>query len=98
LSASRLAPARTSLLCEDAAVSFAATDSGFSVRDARIPSRRMRSASGAVSGPSNASGEAILGYFLIRARDEHEAMELARGSPHLRYGGGIEVWRLVGRP
>jgi hypothetical protein len=40
----------------------------------------------------------MLGFFLIRARDEEEALGVARGSPHLRYGGRIEVWRLVGRP
>lgn len=35
--------------------------------------------------------EIVSGFFLLRARDYDEAMELARTSPHLKYGGTIEV-------
>jgi hypothetical protein len=31
------------------------------------------------------------GYFVIRARDYAEATELARSSPHFRYGGAIDI-------
>jgi len=100
LSASRLASARTSLLCGDPTVSFAATGSGFSPRGAPVSAQRaVLSQNGAVTGSSpGGPEEGMLGFFLIRARDEQEATAVARGSPHLLYGGKIEIWRLVGRP
>jgi hypothetical protein len=99
LSATRLASARASLLCGGATVSFASTDRGLSVWGASSPmSPTVLSRHGAVSASSSGSGEEMLGYFSIRARDEHEAIAVARGSPHLRYGGRIEIWRLVGSP
>jgi hypothetical protein len=47
----------------------------------------------APSGPlTPAQGnDMVSGFFLIRARDYDEALELARQSPHLKYGGTIEV-------
>ena len=99
LSATRLASPRASLLCGSAAVSFAVNDSGFSVRSAPAPSSRtVLSRYGATSESSGESGEEMLGYFSIRARDEHEAISVASESPHVRYGGKIEIWRLVGSP
>ena len=35
--------------------------------------------------------EVVSGYYVIRARDADEARALARQSPHLKYGGTIEV-------
>jgi hypothetical protein len=40
-------------------------------------------------------GEAIRGFFVIAARDDGEALEIARGCPHLRYGGRIIVRRIA---
>lgn len=34
------------------------------------------------------------GFFLIRAKDYDEALAIARGCPHLRHGGWIEVRRV----
>jgi hypothetical protein len=38
-----------------------------------------------------AGRELVTGFFVIRARDYDHALELARQSPHLKYGGTIEV-------
>lgn len=40
-------------------------------------------------------GEVIAGYFLIEARDYEQAVRLAEGCPHLKYGGTIEVRQLA---
>lgn len=37
---------------------------------------------------------AISGYFLLRARDDAEALRVARTCPHLRYGGRVELRRV----
>ncbi len=42
-------------------------------------------------GPFTESKEAVGGYFLVRARDLDEAVELARACPILENGGEIEV-------
>jgi hypothetical protein len=44
-----------------------------------------------------AQADTIAGYFLIRARSLDAAVQLARGCPHLRHGGSIEVRPLRGR-
>ncbi|HEX7252624.1 MAG TPA: YciI family protein [Thermoanaerobaculia bacterium] len=41
------------------------------------------------SAPSG--GESVRGYFVIAARDQRQALEIARGCPHLRHGGWIVV-------
>jgi hypothetical protein len=41
--------------------------------------------------PRSASGEYVSGYYLVAAPDLTSARELARASPHLRYGGSIEL-------
>jgi hypothetical protein len=49
-------------------------------------------------GPDNESTgakESIRGFFVIGARDDGEALEIARGCPHLRYGGAIVVRRIA---
>ncbi len=46
------------------------------------------------AGPE-AGGEIVVGYFMIRARDHAEAVEIARECPHLKYDGGVLV-RQVG--
>jgi len=35
--------------------------------------------------------EHVGGYFLIQARDYDEAVKIARGCPHLKYGGMVEL-------
>jgi hypothetical protein len=35
--------------------------------------------------------ELVTGYFVIRASDEAEALTIAKGCPHLRFGGWIEL-------
>ncbi len=42
-----------------------------------------------------AGGEIVVGYFMIRARDHAEAVEIAKQCPHLKYDGGVLV-RQVG--
>ena len=42
-------------------------------------------------GPFTESKEAVAGYFLIRARDLEEAVELSRDCPIFENGGEIEV-------
>jgi hypothetical protein len=99
LNATRFASPRASLLCGRATVSFVSTDSRLLARTASGPSSRtVVSRHGAVPASFSGSGEEMLGYFSIRARDEHEAIAVARASPHLRYGGEIEIWKLVGSP
>jgi hypothetical protein len=39
--------------------------------------------------PAAAGGESVRGFFLIAARDDAEALEIARDCPHLRHGGRI---------
>jgi hypothetical protein len=36
-------------------------------------------------------GQRLAGFFLIRARDDRAALEIARTCPHVRYGGSIVV-------
>lgn len=48
-----------------------------------------------VAGPETAAGgEIVVGYFMIRARDYDEALEIAEGCPHLRYEGSVLVRRV----
>ena len=37
----------------------------------------------------------IAGFFLIRAQDSEAAVNMARTSPHLKYGGTVEIWPVV---
>lgn len=62
------------------------------------PRPSLAQVDGAVSLSSEQPGAGVSGYFMIRARDEQEAVALARESPHLKYGGRIEIRRLVGKP
>jgi hypothetical protein len=39
--------------------------------------------------PEERSNEQVVGYFVIAARDESEAVAIARANPHLRHGGGV---------
>ena len=41
-----------------------------------------------------AGGEIVVGYFMIRARDHAEAVEIAKECPHLKYDGGVLVRRV----
>jgi hypothetical protein len=55
----------------------------------------LRSADAALSirqsSPRDDPDGYVSGFFLVRAANLREAESLARGSPHLRYGGSIEV-------
>jgi len=54
----------------------------------------LRNSGGRVSitdGPYAESKEVLGGYYLITARDYEEACKVAATSPHLGYGGRIEV-------
>lgn len=42
-------------------------------------------------GPYTEAKEVIGGYFTISAADYDEAVETAKGCPHLKYGGRIEL-------
>jgi hypothetical protein len=42
--------------------------------------------------------EEPLGFFVLRARDRAEALKLAMGCPHLRYGPRVELRPFVVRP
>jgi hypothetical protein len=72
------------------------------VREYKLWSRRVAAAGHMLAGeklstetwrlggaPAAAGGEAVRSFFLIAARDDAEALEIARGCPHLRYGGRI---------
>ena len=43
---------------------------------------------------TEAGGEVVVGYFMIRARDHAEAVEIAKQCPHLKYDGGVLVRRV----
>jgi hypothetical protein len=67
---------------------------GVAARGARLTDDGMTLAAAPVSpSPVRVAGspDAILGYFVISARDLEEGLRLARGCPHLRHGGVIEV-------
>lgn len=56
--------------------------------------RVLRASAGRIAvkdGPFAETKEVVSGYFLIRARDYDEAVELCHDHPHLRYGGPIEL-------
>jgi hypothetical protein len=44
-------------------------------------------------GPSG--GDSVRGFFVIAAADDAQALEIARGCPHLRYGGRIVVRKIA---
>ncbi len=41
--------------------------------------------------PEGRPNEPVVGYFVIAARDESEAIAIARANPHLKHGGGVVV-------
>ncbi len=60
--------------------------------------RMLRQSGGrveALAAGAEAGDEIVVGYFMIRARDHAEAVEIARDCPHLKYDGGVLV-RQVG--
>jgi hypothetical protein len=48
-------------------------------------------------GPAGAGGDPVEGYFRVTAKDPAEAMVIARSSPHLKYGGWIELREIDAR-
>lgn len=58
------------------------------------PGRVMRNGGGNVritDGPYSEIKEVLGGYYTVEASDYDAAVEIARGCPHLEYGGAIEV-------
>lgn len=56
--------------------------------------RLLSGAAMALLEPGSGGEEGIQGYFLIRATDYRQAVAVASGCPHLKYGGLIEVRRI----
>jgi hypothetical protein len=52
---------------------------------------RVRDGRAVIDGPYVESKEGVGGYYMIEARDEDEAAELAKGCPVLGHGGLVEV-------
>jgi hypothetical protein len=48
----------------------------------------------AVDGPFAEGKEAVVGLFVVRARDRDEAIAIARRAPHVAEGGVVEVRRV----
>ena len=48
--------------------------------------------------PAGDGGIPVSGFFLVSAEDYDAAVAIARGSPHLAFGGVIEVRRIVESP
>lgn len=44
-----------------------------------------------IDGPYSEAKEVIGGFFMIKASDYEEAVEISRGCPHIEYGGWIEL-------
>jgi len=51
----------------------------------------IRNGKAAVDGPYTETKEIIGGYYSYEAKDLDEATEIARGCPHLNFGGSIEI-------
>ncbi len=45
----------------------------------------------AIDGPYTETKEIVGGYFLYEAKDLDEATEIAKGCPHLGFGGSVEI-------
>jgi hypothetical protein len=52
---------------------------------------RRKKNSFVVDGPYSEAKEAIAGYYIVEAKDEVEALEIAKGCPILLIDGSIEV-------
>jgi hypothetical protein len=63
---------------------------------ARLDDDGGRTVRGALSvdGPYAEGKEAVVGLFVVRARDRDEAVTIARQVPHVPEGGVVEVRRL----
>jgi hypothetical protein len=59
---------------------------------------RVRDGEVIVDGPYSETKESVGGYFLIEARDEAEATEVAKGCPALLHGGLVEVREINENP
>lgn len=71
--------------------------------DADLLLRRNASGQGVAIASSGADAalehdERLSGYFVVRARDLDDAVEIARGSPHLRLGGTIALREIERTP
>lgn len=56
---------------------------------------RSRGGEVVLDGPFTETKEAIGGYFHIRAADEAEAVEIAKGCPTLTHGGAVEIRAVI---
>jgi hypothetical protein len=41
--------------------------------------------------PGDGRSGPVVGYFIINAKDETEALDIAKANPHLRHGGGVTL-------
>lgn len=48
----------------------------------------------AADGPADSNADSMTGFYLVDARSPREALELARQTPHVRYGGKIVVRKI----
>ncbi len=54
----------------------------------------MKSNDGTAAQEIDIAAEILSGFFIIQAQDYKEAIAIASGCPHLKYGGKIEVRRI----
>jgi hypothetical protein len=59
--------------------------------------RMVRSCAVVTDGPYLEAKEFVGSYMVVDVDDEQRALDIARSYPGLRYGGGLEVWPLMGR-
>lgn len=59
-------------------------------RNALVGGEKLKDAT-TILGQGSTVADPVRGYFVIAARDAAEAERIARESPHLRYGGWIEM-------
>lgn len=46
-------------------------------------------------GPYTEGKEVVGGYFIIKAKDIHEAVELSKGCPDFEFGGSVQVRQVM---
>lgn len=61
------------------------------LKDKEGKTLRLKEGQVKIDGPYCETKEAVAGFFLIRADNHDEAVELAKGCPFLPIGGSVEV-------
>lgn len=62
--------------------------------------KAVRSSGGEVvvtDGPYIEAKEYVGSFFVVEVESEERALEIARSYPGVRFGGGLEMWPLMGR-